>query len=159
MSSLESNTTDEQEKKQTQQNEEHDNLRSVGWKALFSFTTRQHLPVLSAAIVFGTIAALTLPALAIMYGLVFRQFADYGTGKITGKVLLHNASRVCTIMTGISALNWIANSVYFSMFLTFGELQANSARNKIFGALLLREMEWYDTRKSGTAAFLPAVQM
>jgi ATP-binding cassette subfamily B (MDR/TAP) protein 1 len=53
---------------------------------------------------------------------------------------------------------WFANSVYFTLFLTFGELQARSAREKIFNTLLKKDLEWYDTRENGIAAFLPSLQ-
>jgi ATP-binding cassette subfamily B (MDR/TAP) protein 1 len=63
------------------------------------------------------------------------------------------------ILTGIASVNWMANSIYFFFFLTFGELQARSARNRIFDALMSKDMAWYDTRETGTAALLPAIQM
>ena len=154
-----SNGTDEQEKTNTQDDEEHDFIRKVGWKALFGFTTKKHLPVLSVAVFAASIAALTLPGMAVVYGLIFRQFADFGSGEITGAILLRNASKYCTYLAALASLNWLANSIYFVMFLTFGELQARSARDMIFNALLRKDMEWYDTRESGIAAFLPAVQM
>jgi ATP-binding cassette subfamily B (MDR/TAP) protein 1 len=65
----------------------------------------------------------------------------------------------CLILTRIIALNWMANSFYFFFFLTFGELRARGARNRIFDALIKKDMAWFDTRETGIAAFLPAIQM
>lgn len=153
-----SNATDEQNKKQADDDEHHEILRQVGWKAIFSFTTRKHLPVLFAACFFGFFAAITLPAMAVIFGLIFRQFSDFAAGKISGPTLLHKASDYCIYLTAICAFNWFTNSLYFALFLAFSELQARSARDKIFRALLRKDIEWYDTRESGIAAFLPAVQ-
>ncbi|KAF2868020.1 multidrug resistance protein-like protein 2 [Massariosphaeria phaeospora] len=154
-----SNRTDEQKKVDSVEDAEHEFIRKVGWKALFGFTTKQHLPVLSIAFFTATVSALTLPAMAVLYGLMFRQFAEFGSGKIAGDVLLRNISKYCIYLTGVVSLNWLSNSIYFAMFLTFGELQARSARDRMFNALIQKDMAWYDTRQSGVAAFLPAIQM
>lgn len=149
----------EQEKTQLEDDEQNDFMRRVGWKALFGFTTKKHIPMFCAALLVAVIAALTLPAMAVLFGLIFRQFAEYASAKITGPVLLHNASKYCLYLTAVCTVCWFANSVYFALFLAFGELQARSARERIFDALLRKDMKWYDTRQSGVAAFLPSVQM
>ncbi|KAF2264340.1 P-loop containing nucleoside triphosphate hydrolase protein [Lojkania enalia] len=154
-----SGATIEQEKKLPKKDEEDGLTRRAGWKTLFGFTTKRHLPVLSLAVTMAAIAALTLPAMAILYGILFRQFADYGSGKINGTALLRNASKYCLYMTGIAAINWLTNSLYFILFLIFGELQARSARERIFNTLVRRDMEWYDTRQNGIAALLSTIQM
>ncbi|KAF2177036.1 P-loop containing nucleoside triphosphate hydrolase protein [Zopfia rhizophila CBS 207.26] len=154
-----SDETLEQEKELDLDQDEQEFIRRAGWEALFGFTTKKHLPVLCGSIFFTATAALTLPALAVMYGLIFNQFANYGSGKISGGQLLRNVSKYCTYTTAVAALNWLTNSIYFMLALTFGELQARSARDRIFNALLKKTIEWYDTRKSGIGAFLPALQM
>lgn len=146
------------EHKKTTEEEENELIRRVGWKALLSFTTRKHIPILCLAFFCATVAALTLPAFAVVYGLVFRQFASFGSGQMTGPELLRNASKYCTYLTALAAINWFANSIYFASYLTFGELQASSARNRVYKALLQKDMAWYDMRKSGITAFLPSVQ-
>jgi ATP-binding cassette subfamily B (MDR/TAP) protein 1 len=135
-----------------------DGDRSDGWKVLFGFTTRKHLPIALGALLIAIVAAVTLPAMAVLFGMIFRQFADYGSGKISGSTLLDNASTYCIYLTAVCAVCWFANSVYFTLFLTFGELQARSAREKIFNTLLKKDLEWYDTRENGIAAFLPSLQ-
>ncbi|KAH4274315.1 hypothetical protein HBI04_004950 [Parastagonospora nodorum] len=154
-----SDTSDEPEQKSQQAVEEHEYMVKVGWKALFGFTTKKHLPILSGALFSAFIAAATLPVFAIIYGLIFRDYTDYGAGKLDSSGLRRSVTNYCLILTGIASLNWMANSFYFFFFLTFGELQARSARNKIFNALIQKDMAWYDTRETGIAAFLPAIQM
>jgi ATP-binding cassette subfamily B (MDR/TAP) protein 1 len=139
--------------------QEHEPSQQAGWKVLFGFTTRKHIPMLISGILIAIFAAATLPAMAVFFGLIFRQFSDYGAGKITASELLHNASNLCIYLTALCIACWFANSIYFSVFLAFGELQARSAREKIFNHLLQKNLEWYDMRENGTAAFLPSVQM
>ncbi|KAJ4286276.1 ATP-dependent permease [Kalmusia sp. IMI 367209] len=153
-----SNSTDEPDKQDEQDAEEQKYIHDMGWKALFSFTTRKHLPVLALAVASATLAALTLPALAVMYGLIFREFANFGAGSISSSKFLREISKYCIYVTAFGGLSWLGNSLYFVAFLTFGELQARSARGKIFGALLKKDMAWYDTRDTGMSAFLPAMQ-
>ena len=152
-----SNSTEE--KTATQADEEQEYILQVGWKALFGFTTKQHLPVILGGIVGAVVAALAMPVFAILYGLIFREYTNYGAGKTDSNGLIDNMTRICIILTGVATLTWITQSVYFFFFLTFGELQARSARNRIFDALMKKDMTWYDMRESGIAAFLPTIQM
>ncbi|KAL1796802.1 hypothetical protein ACET3X_005342 [Alternaria dauci] len=142
-----------------QADEEQDYVSRVGWKALFSFTTRKHVPVLVGGIFMASLAALTMPVFAILYGLVSGQYTSYGKGDIDSNQFIGNIAQLCIILAGIGTLNWIANSLYFTFLLVFGELQARSARDRVFDSLLKKDMAWFDMRESGVAAFLPAVQM
>jgi ATP-binding cassette subfamily B (MDR/TAP) protein 1 len=105
------------------------------------------------------VAALTNPAIAIVFGSVFRQFADFGAGNITASEFLHNIAKYCTYLTAFGCLSWLSNSISCMAFMAFGELQAHSARDMIFISLLRKDMAWYDTRDTGIAALLPSVQM
>ncbi|KAL6712575.1 ATP-dependent permease [Coniothyrium glycines] len=148
----------EAEKAGGKADEEQHYLHQVGWKALFSFTTKKHVPVICGAVLAATIAALTMPVFAVLYGLIFREYTSYGAGLISSEELIDNVSRCCVMLTGVAALNWISNSIYFSLFLAFGELQARSARDKVFDSLMKKDMAWYDTHETGVLALLPAVQ-
>ncbi|KAL5117684.1 ATP-dependent permease [Pleosporales sp. CAS-2024a] len=154
-----SEAKDEPKYKTEQVDEDQQHISQAGWKALFNFTTKRHIPVLSGALLSAIIAAASLPIFAVIYGLIFREYTDYGAGKLSSSALLHSVTKYCLILTGIASMNWIANSFYFFFFLTFGELQAQSARNKIFDALIRKNTTWYDTRDTGIAAILPAIQM
>lgn len=151
--------SNEKEEVGPQAKEEQQYLSKAGWRALFGFTTRQHVPILTCGLIGAFISAAAIPVFAIIYGLIFRNYTDYGAGKIESSELRDRVTRFCLILTGVASLSWIANSFYFFFFLTFGELQARSARNKIFDALIRKDMAWYDTRETGIAAFLPAIQM
>lgn len=143
----------------TQADNEQEYALHVGWKALFGFTTTAHVAVLISALGSAAAAAATLPIFSIMYGRIFGAYADYGAGKSDGDELLSEITRLCIIMTGIAAASWVLNSIFFFLFLLFGELQAKSARTRIFDVLIRKEITWFDMRESGIAAFLPTIQM
>ena len=155
----ESEHSEKEEKIATQTDSEQEYALQVGWKALFGFTTTSHIPVLISALVSAAAAAATLPVISIIYGQIFGAYSDYGSGKTDGNTLLNEVSRLCLIMTGITAASWILNSIFFSLFLLFGELQAKSARSRIFDVLIRKDITWFDMRESGIAAFLPTIQM
>ncbi|KAI8937803.1 hypothetical protein NX059_005500 [Plenodomus lindquistii] len=154
-----SNGTDESEKQSNNVDEQSDYVLRVGWKALFTFTNRKQVPMLAGAVLCAVLAAVTMPAFAIVYGLIFGKYTEYGAGQISSSEMMGSISKYCIVITGLATLNWISNSFYFFAFLTFGETQARSARNKIFEALIDKDMAWYDTREAGVSAFLPAIQM
>ncbi|KAJ4413300.1 ATP-dependent permease [Didymella pomorum] len=143
----------------TQADDEQEYAAQVGWKALFGFTTTSHIAVLISALASAAAAAATLPIFSIMYGRIFGAYSDYGAGKTDGDELLSEITRLCVIMTGIAAASWVLNSAFFFLFLLFGELQAKSARTRIFDVLIRKDITWYDMRESGIAAFLPTIQM
>lgn len=153
------NATARSENPPSLNDEEQDYITNVGWRTLFTFATKQHMPALLGGIAMASVAALSMPAFAILYGLVFGQYTSYGEGSISSSQLMSNMARFCVILTALATLNWIANSFYYLFFLMFGELQARSARNRIFDALIKKDMAWFDTREDGIAAFLPTVQM
>ncbi|KAJ4992694.1 ABC a-pheromone efflux pump [Stagonosporopsis vannaccii] len=143
----------------TQADKEKKFAAQVGWKALFSFTTISHLAVLISAFASAAAAAATLPIFSIVYGLIFGAYSDHGAGRTNGDELLSEVSRLCLILVGVAAANWVFNSIFFFLFLLFGELQAKSARIRIFNVLIQKDMAWFDMRESGIAAFLPTIQL
>ncbi|KAL5418582.1 hypothetical protein PMIN04_007283 [Paraphaeosphaeria minitans] len=153
-----SNRVNEPDKQDVLDAEEQQFVANMGWKALFSFTTRKHLPVLAFAVLASSLAALTLPALAVLYGLLFREFGSVAKGDKSDSQFLKQVSTYCIYVTAIGGVSWLGNSLHFAAFMTFGEMQARSARGRLFGALLNKDMAWYDTRDTGMAAFLPAMQ-
>lgn len=149
----------EPDKRTPEDEAEYDYIRNTGWKALFTFTKRKHIPVLVAALFAALVSALTNPAIAIMFGFVFKMFTDFGAGNLTAPEFLHGVSKYCAYLTGFGFASWAASSFFCALFMSFGDLQAHSAREVIFNALLKKDMAWYDTRDSGTAALLGSAQM
>jgi ATP-binding cassette subfamily B (MDR/TAP) protein 1 len=141
-----------------QAEEEQQYASQMDWGVLFTFTTKKHLPIMLGAILTAAVSAATLPVFSIIYGLIFGSYADYGAGNINGDELLRDVSRYCLILTGVATANWIMNSTSFFFMLVFGELQAKSARTRVFDVLIRKDITWFDLRESGIAAFLPTIQ-
>lgn len=154
----ESKYSETDEKSTSSVDEEREPSPQAGWKALFGFTTTSHIAILISALASAAAAAAILPIFSVIYGLVFGAYSDYGSGKVNGDQLMSTVTRLSLIMTGVAAANWVFNSIFFSLFLLFGELQAKSARNRMFDVLIRKDIEWFDRRESGIAALLPTIQ-
>lgn len=129
------------------------------WKDLFRFTKRSHAPALLGTFVTALVGALTMPAFAVVYGFIFREYSKIGAQRIDGSALRESVDTYCLILLGIVIANWLFNSVYFVFVTIFGELQARSARQAVFDGLMRKSITWYDTQESGIAAMLPGIQM
>lgn len=156
---LATSSTHEYDEADKQTQEKNPTTATPSWEKLFGFTRRNHVPFLLIAIIGALVAAAAMPAFAVVYGFVFRDYTDFGAGKTDSDTFLGNVTRNCIILTGIVASNWIGNSFYHVFILTFGELQAKSAREHIFDALLKKTISWYDTQESSIIAKLPTIQM
>ncbi|GME26583.1 putative ABC transporter protein [Neofusicoccum parvum] len=138
---------------------EEEVLRKTQWKDLFNFMTRKHTPIFVLAFSLSIICGMAGPANAYILGKVFDQFSKHAAGSITGEKMKEEVSKYCIYLVGLAAGNCLLNSVYFATWILFGETQARSARERVFAALLRRNMTWYDQRKNGVAAMVPRLQM
>ena len=129
-----------------------------GWRSLFNFTTRPHGFSLSFAIILSVASGIIIPALSIFLGKVFDCFTSFGAGTISGSDLLHKVSMYGLALVGLGSASGLLNAGYFMFWLLFGELQAKSARDKLFDGMLEKEMEWYDMRKAGVDTLISRLQ-
>ena len=121
---------------------------------LFNFTTRQHIWCLSLALILSTASGIIIPAFAIFLGKVFNEFTLFGAAQITGGTLVDQVSTYSIALCVLGGANGILNSIFYCLWLMFGEYQARSAREKLFTGMLGREMEWYDLRDIGIEALV-----
>lgn len=128
------------------------------WKSLFVFTTYAHITTFTVALLLTLGSGIVTPALAYFLGLVFDSFVDYTTGKITGEALVRKVSVDALYLVILGSVSWILKGSFFSFWIMFGELQAKSARDKIYEGLLQKKMDWFDTRKSGINTMIPRLQ-
>ena len=138
--------------------EEDDQIRQAGWFALFNFTQRSHTIIFILAISFSVASGLIIPALAIFLGKVFDPFASFGAGTISGPDLVKKVSTSGIALVGLGSTSGILNALFFGLWLLFGELQAKSARGTLFGAMLEKDLDWYDMRKDGIEALISRQQ-
>ncbi|TKA77577.1 hypothetical protein B0A49_02831 [Cryomyces minteri] len=138
---------------------EEGGTKSAEWKALLNFTTKKHIIPLSLAIVFSVLASLLTPAQAFFLGKIFDGFTSFGGGNLDKIGLMNQITKYCLYMVGLGFSSWLLHALFFTFWLAFGELQAKSARDRLFNGLLEKDIEWYDMRKSGIGALIPRFQM
>lgn len=119
------------------------------WRSLFVFTTSSHLVSLCAAILLSIISGIAIPTLSIFLGKLFDAFTEFGMCNITGPQLVHEVYIYGTGLVILGAVSGFLNAGFFASWLVFGELQASSARSRIFEVFLNKDVEWFDSRKSG----------
>lgn len=135
-----------------------DSGQTAPWRALFFFTTKANLPVLVLGMVCSIIAGLASPAQSFIMGKVFDGLTSYATGATTPEELMRHEKKYILYLVGISGASWMFHSLEFMFWLAFGELQAKSARDRLYHGLLEKDIEWYDMRKNGIGALLPRLQ-
>lgn len=138
---------------------EREFARQAGWKSLFNFTTRKHTAPLVVAISLSVAAGLVVPTQAFILGKLFSAFASYGGGTITESSFMDTVSKYCVYLVALGSAAWALQGGYFTSWMIFGELQAKSARDRLFNGLIERDMEWYDMRKNGIGALATRLQM
>ena len=138
--------------------EDSNQLKHASWLALFSFTSVSHTIVFMLAIVLSIASGIVIPALAIFLGKIFDLFTSFGAGEIGGPELIKEVSEYGIALVGLGSASGILNSIFFALWLLFGELQAKSAREKLFYAMLEKDLEWYDMRKAGIEALISRQQ-
>ncbi|KKK19290.1 hypothetical protein AOCH_000601 [Aspergillus ochraceoroseus] len=97
------------------------------------------------------LASFVTPIFSVILGEIFNCFTQYGGGAITGDVLIERVSAYCLRLVGLGAIGWLCNSIYFILFVAFGELQAANSRDRLFGELLKKDQRWFEAREEGTA--------
>lgn len=137
---------------------EADQVNHPGWLFLFTFTSRSHLPLLTLALILSVASGIAVPVLAVLLGKLFDCFTNFGAASHSGSELVSKVSRWDIAMTALGCASGLLNAGFFMLWLAFGELQAKSVRDKLFGGMLEKDMEWYDMRKDGVEALIQRVQ-
>lgn len=99
-----------------------------------------------------------MPAQNLFVGELFEGFTMFQTGAIDRDEFMRREIKYVLYVTGVAACSWLFHSLEFMLWLANGELQAKSARDRLFHGLLEKEIEWYDLRKNGIGALLPRLQ-
>lgn len=131
---------------------------SASWKALFSFTTKGHLGPLILAGIFSILAGLTIPVQAFLLGKLINAFVQFQATTITNDVFTREVNKYSVFFVVLATINWLTAGGMMMTWMFFGELQARSARYRVFHSLLDKDIEWFDLRKSGISAFCTRMQ-
>ena len=135
-------------------NSREDDVQAAPWRALFFFTTKSHLTCLLVGIAAALAAGGITPAQSYLLGKAFDAF----TNSSSPNAVLKSVTNYTVYLAALGVGSWLVHFVFFSAWLAFGELQANSARERLFLGMLGKEIEWYDMRKNGIGAMIPRLQ-
>ncbi|KAK0860271.1 ATP-dependent permease [Friedmanniomyces endolithicus] len=135
-----------------------DEKHATPWRSLFFFTTKANLPILITGGICSVIAGAGSPFQSYLTGKLFEGFTSYASGAWTTEKFMHEQTKYVIYMVAVAGASWVFLSLEFMLWLAFGELQAKSARDRLFHGLLEKDVEWYDMRKNGIGALLPRLQ-
>ena len=138
--------------------EDDDNAQTkfARWRDLFNFTSKAHTLVLILALILSIASGIVIPALAVFIGKIFDYFTDFGGEEISGPDLKKKVSTYARALLALGCASGLLNAFYFSFWMLFGELQAKSARERLFEGMLDKDMEWYDKGIAGIDTRLQA---
>lgn len=135
-------------------NAKEDDVQAAPWRALFFFTTKSHLTCMFVGLAAALAAGGVAPAQSYLLGKAFEAF----TNSSGPSAVLKSVTNYTVYLAALGVGSWIVHFVFFSAWLAFGELQANSARERLFLGMLNKDIEWYDMRKNGVGAMIPRLQ-
>ena len=130
----------------------------TSWRALFNFTDRSHLFILTPALALSALSGILLPTVAIFMGKYFDALANYGAGKTSDHELAQEVLLTTYALISVGVAAWVLKGGFFTLWLVFGEMQAKNVRDKLFQSLLLKDLEWFEMRGSGVGSLLSRLQ-
>ena len=133
-------------------------LKRSSFKRLFSFTRWNHTRPLIAAVIASAAFASIKSVQSIILGSIFDVVSDFGAGHRSGSETMDKISHWGLILLGMGVANWVSSTAFLALWIIFGELQANSARQGIFESLLSKKMSWYDSLDHGVSSLLVRIQ-
>lgn len=137
---------------------QNERLKKPSWRTILHFTLRSHLIPLAVALILTALSGVIIPAVAVILGKAFNSFAQYGSNKITGPDLVGQISWYAVALTVLGCASGILNGGFFTFWISFGELQAKSAREQLFNEMLEKEIEWYDLHRAGIITLISRLQ-
>ncbi|KAJ4393711.1 ATP-dependent permease [Gnomoniopsis smithogilvyi] len=137
-----------------------DDLFSKGtWRHVFAFTERHHAAALVLAIVAAACAAGVKSSNAVFLGKFLDIDTSLGNGTISSEKAAANVASICITFTALGAASWIFNWAFMTAWIIFGELNAKSAREKLFTKILHKDMGWFDSQEEGVSSALSSIQI
>src|SRR6202012_5872221 len=94
------------------------------------------------------------PAQSYLLGRAFGTLTGFSSGVELELQSKRDMLVWCLCFVGLGTCSWIFNALFFAGWALFGELQAQAARERLFKALISRELEWFDQNKEGTSTMV-----
>jgi ATP-binding cassette subfamily B (MDR/TAP) protein 1 len=115
--------------------------------------------MLTIAITLTVMTGMVIPAFAILLGMLFDTFTNFGSTTISSLQLTEETAKDCKALLGLGIGSLILNGMYLALWVIFGELQAKNIRSRLFSELLDRDLEWFDMQRGGIGALISRLQM
>lgn len=121
---------------------------------IFSFTQRQHFPLLIAAHLISCLCGLIKPAISILIGRFFTTFSEIATTTTdTNDVSKRNSINI-GLLLALAASTLVIKAAFSSIWEVHAEVQLKVVQQKLFANLLERNLEWFDKQHSDMGSLL-----
>lgn len=107
------------------------------------FEKRDILHVLVASLIM-CISAVGIPAQSIVYGIVIKRLSVYLKEEETDKDFLSGCKIMCGSIIVIGGGRLFLESMGVFFWMTFGEVQAERARNKVYQVISSSPLQWFE---------------
>lgn len=128
------------------------------WRALFAFSTQAHALVLTVAVILAIISGIIVPVLAYLLGRIFNDFSSFGGGMTDSSTLTSSVNRNAFYLLALGGVSWVFNGLFFTVWMSFGEVQARNARTLLYDAMMDKDIGWYETQRAGPGAAVQRLQ-
>ncbi|KAI1463271.1 P-loop containing nucleoside triphosphate hydrolase protein [Daldinia caldariorum] len=128
------------------------------FRHLFAFASWRHSGILAAGLVASLLVGAMRAASAILIGRIFAVVADFGLGRLDGPGAYAEVSSWCVILTLVGGAAVIVNFAFMFLWSVFSEIQARNIRRGVFGALLTKDIGWFDRQEEGIPSLLVKIQ-
>ncbi|KAI1800344.1 P-loop containing nucleoside triphosphate hydrolase protein [Daldinia bambusicola] len=128
------------------------------FKHLFAFATWRHSGILATGLITSLLVGAMRAASAILIGRIFAVVADFGSGRLNGPGAYAQVSSWCVILTLVGGAAVIVNFAFMFLWSIFSEIQARNIRRRVFGALLNKDIGWFDRQEEGIPSLLVRIQ-
>jgi ATP-binding cassette subfamily B (MDR/TAP) protein 1 len=98
------------------------------------------------------------PIMAIYFGRLFNAFSEFLASRISADTLGAQIHQAIYPLLAVACGMFLSKIGQFSLWVIFGELQAQKIRTMLFDDMLRKNQEWYNTRSTGVASLLTQLQ-
>ncbi|KLU91712.1 lipid A export ATP-binding/permease msbA [Magnaporthiopsis poae ATCC 64411] len=126
------------------------------WKHLFAFLQPWHYIVLASALVSTAAQVCAQTATVILIGKIFDRLARFATDGLHPSNAFDDVMFWVNILAAVAAGHLVCSFWLFKSWVKYGEQQAMGARLRVFKAILVKDISWFDSFGDGMSAMLTA---
>lgn len=131
----------------------------AAYKVIFAFTCATHLLVLLPALLLAGLSGAIKPITSVLVGRFLTSFSKFSAGSIDDSELTRSTRDQVLALVGLGVATWIVRGVFCCAWITYGESQARSIRERLYSTLLTRDLQWFESQQSGVSTLLSRLHM